>query len=66
MSKQTGIVKWFSASRGIGFITPKNGGEDVLVHIKAIHSSGYQNLVEGQAVSFETDANLQAENITLL
>ncbi len=50
----TGTVKWFSAEKGFGFITPDDGGADVFVHHTAIETSGYRQLTEGQRVSYET------------
>ncbi|MGE9762232.1 cold-shock protein [Pseudomonas sp. PDM20] len=50
-TRQTGIVKWFNADKGFGFITPENG-PDVFVHFRQIESSGYKSLDEGQNVSF--------------
>ena len=69
MSKTTGTVKWFNPSKGFGFITQENGGEDVFVHFNAIVSSGYKSLDEGQRVSFEIERGqkgLQAANVTTL
>ena len=48
----TGVVKWFNADKGFGFITPAEGGEDLFVHFSAIQTSGYKSLDEGQKVSF--------------
>jgi CspA family cold shock protein len=50
-----GIVKWFNASKGYGFITPDDGTQDVFVHFSAIDGSGYRELVEGQRVQFESE-----------
>ena len=47
-----GTVKWFSAEKGYGFITPEDG-PDVFVHYSAIQSSGYRKLEAGDAVEFE-------------
>jgi CspA family cold shock protein len=49
----TGIVKWFNAQKGFGFIQPSDGSKDVFVHISAVERAGMQTLVEGQKVSFD-------------
>ncbi len=49
----TGTVKWFSAEKGFGFITPEDGSADVFVHFSAIAGDGYKNLDEGSKVEFE-------------
>ena len=51
MSK--GKVKWFNASKGFGFITPEDGGDDLFVHHSEIKTSGYATLEEDQNVEFE-------------
>ena len=48
-----GTVKWFNDSKGFGFITPDDGGDDLFAHFSAIVESGYKSLKEGQRVSFE-------------
>jgi CspA family cold shock protein len=48
-----GTVKWFNESKGYGFITPDDGGEDLFVHFSEIQGEGYKTLREGDAVSFE-------------
>jgi cold shock protein len=51
-----GIVKWFKADVGYGFISPENGGgKDVFVHHTAIKMNGYRTLSEGQKVEFEIE-----------
>jgi CspA family cold shock protein len=62
----TGIVKWFNATKGFGFIQPDNGGKDVFVHISAVEKAGLNNLNEGAKVSYEEMANrgkTSAENL---
>jgi CspA family cold shock protein len=50
-----GIVKWFNATKGFGFIQPDDGGADVFVHISAVERAGLNGLNEGQKVSFELE-----------
>jgi CspA family cold shock protein len=48
-----GIVKFFNAQKGFGFIQPDDGSKDVFVHISAVERSGMSMLNEGQKVKFE-------------
>ena len=47
-----GIVKWFNAEKGFGFIEGEDG-KDVFVHFSAITMDGYKTLDEGVAVEFD-------------
>ena len=49
-----GVVKWFNAEKGFGFISPDGGGADVFVHQSAIQMNGYRTLDENQRVEFES------------
>jgi CspA family cold shock protein len=66
LSREQGVVKWFNASKGYGFIQ-RQSGEDVFVHFSAIQMDGYKTLTEGQTVEFEVKQGpkgFQAENVT--
>jgi CspA family cold shock protein len=54
-NKMTGLVKWFNAEKGFGFITPDNGSKDVFVHFSAIQSNDFKTLDEGQKVEFSIE-----------
>ncbi|MAY03530.1 MAG: cold-shock protein [Gammaproteobacteria bacterium] len=64
--KEVGSVKWFSASKGYGFVTRENG-EDIFVHFRSIAGRGNRILQQGQKVEFavtQGDKGLQAEDVS--
>lgn len=60
-----GIVKWFSAKKGYGFIE-REGEADVFVHYSSLDMSGFKSLNEGERVQFdveESDRGPVAKNV---
>ena len=51
----TGVVKFYNAQKGFGFIAPDSGGNDVFVHATALERAGIYSLSEGQKVSFDVE-----------
>ena len=65
---EQGTVKWFSTSKGYGFLTKDSGG-DIFVHFSAINGDGFKSLNEGDKVEFEieeSEKGPQAVNFTKL
>ena len=52
-----GIVKFFNADKGYGFIAPVDGGEDSFVHISAVERAGMSTLTKDQRVSYEVETD---------
>jgi CspA family cold shock protein len=61
-----GKVKWFSDSKGYGFITPDDGSHDVFVHFSDVQGEGFKTLAEGDTVEYEVvqgPKGLRASNV---
>lgn len=48
-----GVVKFFEARKGYGFIECDDKSPDCFVHFSQILADGHKKLVEGQRVEFE-------------
>lgn len=62
---QQGTIKFFNETKGFGFITPLNGGDDVFVHVSGLTSRVQQN----DQVSYEVEKGkkgLNAVNVRLI
>ena len=61
-----GVVKWFDAKKGFGFIT-QEGAPDIFVHWRNIQGAeGFKTLEDGETVEFdivEGAKGLAAENV---
>jgi CspA family cold shock protein len=60
-----GTVKWFSESKGYGFIEQEDGGPDVF----GINAAGFKTLKEGDRVSFDIEQGQKgpaAANVTVV
>jgi len=66
--KYQGECKWFNSKKGFGFITPKDGSEDVFVHQSAIKAQGFRSLAEKEPVEYEVakdeKGRLKAVNVS--
>jgi CspA family cold shock protein len=63
---QEGTVKFFNETKGFGFITPSNGGQDVFVHVTGLNGI---RIRENDKVTFEVQdgkKGLNAVNVKLI
>ena len=64
--KLTGVMKWFDATRGFGFLVSEQAKGDVLVHFSVLKEHDRRSLPEGAIVEClvaEQERGLQARKI---
>ncbi len=62
---QEGSVKFFNGTKGFGFITPSNGGQDIFVHVSGL----MDEIRENDKVSYEVQngqKGLNAINVKVI
>jgi len=64
--KLTGIVSWFSATKGFGFIKPNDGSEDVFLHATVLQQFGIAELRDGATVVCEVMPGKKGRQASLL
>ncbi len=60
-----GTIKFFNEAKGFGFITPKDGGQDVFVHASGLNESVREN----DTVSYSVEngqKGLNAVNVNVI
>jgi len=62
----TGQVKWFDFTKGYGFITPCQGGNDILLHQVCVRHSGFRTVQEGATVICEVVAGARGQQAVRL
>jgi len=64
-----GVVKFFNAYKGFGFVTREGDDADVFVHVRTLEQCGLFQLTEGQTVAMEVSTGskgLQVDRIAVV
>ena len=55
-----GVVKFYNAAKGYGFVVPDDGGRDVFLHGSVLNRAGVATLEPGQPVSVMVEQGARA------
>ncbi len=61
-----GMVKWYNATKGFGFVTPDVGGEELFLHRSALEQIGLSEIVEGTRVRVQVAQGTRGPQVTSL
>ena len=61
-----GTVKWFNPTKGFGFVTPDEGGEELFLHRSVVEQVGLSDLAEGTRVRFQSSQGKKGLQVSAL
>ena len=61
-----GVVKWYNAAKGFGFVTPDAGGEELFLHRSALEQIGLSEIGEGTRVRVQVQQGTKGPQVTSL
>ncbi len=61
-----GMVKWYNATKGFGFVTPDVGAEELFLHRSALEQIGLSEIVEGTRVRVQVEQGTRGPQVTSL
>jgi cold shock CspA family protein len=61
-----GTVKWFNPTKGFGFVTPDDGGEELFLHRSVLEQAGLRDLAEGTRVRVQTSEGHKGPQVCAL
>jgi CspA family cold shock protein len=59
-----GIVKWFNAVKGFGFVTVADSSSDAFLHLSILRDSGFESLLPGSTVRCEVADRIKGLQVT--
>jgi len=59
-----GVVKWFNAVKGFGFVTVADSSSDAFLHLSILKESGYETLSPGATVRCEVADRIKGLQVT--
>ena len=61
-----GVVKWYNATKGFGFVTPDAGGEELFLHRSALEQIGLSEIGDGTRVRVQVAQGTKGPQVTSL